>query len=736
MVPFLRRHLVPFSGPLALVLGLLLTAAPAEASGFLVPQPSPKPVPMPWSIESYCVDAVVRGPHARVTVEQVFRNLSGRQLEADYVFPLPPEAMVSSITLFEGGKGLEGRLLRAEEARRVYEEIVRRRKDPALLQYLGQNLYRVRVFPIGPGQTRKLVLKYDQTLGSDGGLTEFAYPLGAARLSARPIRTIAMRVDLETKAPLGPIYSPTHDVAVVRTAKNRADISYEGTSRGDPGDLLLYWSTTSRRIGAQLLTYWPKDEAQGYFLFLATPGSGMQTGPARPKHITFVVDTSGSMAGEKLEQVRAALKQVIGGLGAGDRFNVVAYHSSVLPLWERPRAADPGARQEALRFVDGLRAEGGTNIEGALRAALSAPRPKSMPSVVVFLTDGRPTMGETNPDKILASIAKANPDRATRMFVLGVGVDVNTVMLDRLALENKGAPAFVRPRENVEVKVSSLYGKIRHPVLTDVTLAARGMKAMDLLPQQLPDLFRGSELVVAGRYGAGGPVQLVLSGRDGDVEREFHYTLHAARKGDGLRSDFPARVWATRRIAQLLDAIRLHKKRDPELVNEIVRLSTKFGILTEYTSFLADETGVSHSAFAVNVRRAQKNLDGLASRAIGGSGWAQSANQVHRRGASRAPKPTSGYYLATEGDRDVKRVEVGGVRLVANRTFYYRGAKLGWVDVEVPDAAKPDEVITRWSPRFFELLRSTTRVENARLAQAGPLLLQVQGRVIRVVDPG
>jgi Ca-activated chloride channel family protein len=723
---------------LVLGLALLASAAPAEASGFLVPTPSsaqsPTSARMPWSIESYRVDVVVRGPHARITVEQVFRNLSSSRLEADYVFPLVPEAMVSSITLFEGRKGLEGRLLRDGEARRAYEEIVRRRKDPALLQYLGQNLYRVRIFPIEPGATRKLVLKYDQTLTSDAGLTELAYPLGATRFSAKPIRSIALRVDLETKAPLGPIYSPTHDVAVVRSSPNHAEVSYEGSSRGDPGDLLLYWSTTSRRIGAQLLTYWPKDEAQGYFLFLATPRASATPAAARPKHITFVVDTSGSMAGEKLEQVRAALKQVIGGLGAEDRFNVIAYHSSVVPLWEHPRPADPASRTEALAFVDGLGAEGGTNIEGALRAAMSVPRPRGMPSVVVFLTDGRPTMGETDTDKILASVARANTGRETRLFVLGVGVDVNTVMLDRLALENKGAPAFVRPRENVEVKVSSLYGKIRYPVLTDVTFEARGMQALDLLPASLPDLFRGSELVLAGRYRKGGPVEFVLSGRDAKVEREFHYTLHAARQGAGLRSDFPARVWATRRIAELLDAIRLHKQRDPELVNEIVRLSTKFGILTEYTSFLADETGVSHSALVVNAGRTLKNLDGLTVREVGGSGWAQSANQVARRGAARAPLPTRGYFLATEGDRDVRRVELGGVRLVANRTFYYRGTKIGWVDVDVPDAAKPAEVVTRWSPRFFELLRATTRAENTRLAQAGPLLLRVQGRVIRVVD--
>jgi len=313
-------------------------------------------------------------------------------------------------------------------------------------------------------------------------------------------------------------------------------------------------------------------------------------------------------------------------------------------------------------------------------------------------------------------------------------VDVNTVMLDRLALANRGAPAFVRPRENVEVKVSALYDKIRYPVLADVSFEVRGMKSSERLPATMPDLFRGSELVLAGRYAHGGPVEVVLSGRDGALEREYHYTLGAARRGAGLGSDFPARVWATRRIATLLDAIRLHHRRDDELVREIVRLSTRFGILTEYTAFLADERGVNHYDLALNTRRTLKNLVALTARVVGGAGLAQSANQVLRREALRAPSPAAGYYLATSGDRDVRRVALGGVRLVANRTFYYRGPGVGWVDVQVPDARRPAEVITRWSERFYQLLRSTTALENIRLSQRGPLLLQIQGRIIRLVD--
>ena len=717
--------------------GLVVATPAAEASGFLVPvDPAHNEKQRGWELEQYDVNVVVRGPHARVRVEQIFRNTGRRPLEADYVFPVPDGAMVSALTLFEGGRGLEGRLLKAEEARRIYEGIVRRQKDPALLQYLGQNIYRVRVFPIPPGEARKLVFSYDQTLRSDAGLTELVHPLGSTRLAAKPIASVRLRIDLQTNSPLGPIYSPTHDTAVTRLAKNRARIVYEGKPAADVDEFRLYWTTTTRQVGASLLTYWPKEEKQGYFLFLASPtvvAAGEVT--ERPKSITFVVDVSGSMGGEKLEQVRAALKQIIPSLGNADQFNVIAYHNRVFSLWPKPRVATAKAREEALLFVDALSAAGGTRIEGALLTALSAAAPPEMPSVVVFLTDGVATMGETDPEKILAMVKRHNGRHKRRIFVMGVGVDVNTVMLDRLALENHGVPTFVRPQENVEVKVSALYDKVRHPVLTDVRFDARGMKALDVLPDDLPDLFRGSEIVVAGRYARGGPVELVLAGRDGRLEREFHYTFAAARRGEGVANDFPARVWATRQIAELLDAIRLHKQEDPELVNEIVRLSTKYGILTEYTAFLADETGVSHAAVDMNVRRTQRNLDVLTQRTVGGVGVAQSVNNAARRSATRASTPSYGYFVATESDRDVQRVARSGVQNAGNRTFYWRGKTIGWVEAKVSAEKEPADVIERWSEPFYELLRNTTRAENARLAQAGPLLLEIQGRVVRIEDP-
>ena len=705
-------------------------ATTARADGFLVPTQPGRPVRGGWAVKSHRVDVTVQGPHARITVEEEFVNLGRTVLEAEYLFPLPQGAMVGAVTLFEGDRALEGRLLAADEARRAYEEIVRRQKDPALLEYLGRDLYRVSVFPIPAGQSRKVRLHYDQVLAADGGTYELRYPLNTEKFSAQPLHDVSVRVDLKADGPIGPVYSPTHEIAVARPAKDRAQASFEARDVRPDTDFLLYWSVSRTDVGASLLTWWPRDEDRGYFLFLAspTPPDGAARA-AKPKQITFVVDTSGSMAGEKMEQARAGLRQVIGALNDGDVFNVIAYDSSVRPLWAEPRLLTPETRAEALDFVAALKAVGGTNIEGALAAALTGNPASALPSAVVFLTDGRPTVGVTDPEAIAARAAAANKERGTRIFVLGVGVDVNAVLLDRLALDNHGAPAYVLPGQDVEVKVGGLYEKLRYPVLTDLRLDLGGIHATEMLPGVVPDLFRGSQVVIAGRYTKGGRRELVLAGKDGAVEREYHYLLDAAERGQGVRDDFPARVWATRRIAFLVDQIRLLGRREAELADEIVRLSTKFGILTEYTAFLADER-VDHFHVAENTRRAALELDTQGKAAEGGAGVAQSANQEERRGADRAPGAQR-FWRGARDDRDVEDQALAGVRQVANRTFYRRTQ--GWVDVQVRNADAWEVTYIRWSPTFFDLLKTTTPEENARLAQDGDLVLEIQGKVVRVV---
>jgi len=746
-------------------------APPARADGFLIPTRPDRRVRGDWAVTYHRVEARVDGQKARVRVDQEFLNLGHGPLEAEYVFPLPVGAMVEGVTLMVDGKPMEGRLLRADEARRIYDEIVRRQKDPALVEYVGRDFFRASIFPIPGGGTRQLVLQYEHLLVKDGETVEFLYPLNTEKFSARPLRDVRVAVDVTSATGVGAVYSPTHDVVVTRPDGRSAKILFEAKEVRPETDFLVYWGEAKGDVGAALLTHWPRGEDRGYFLLLASPTlSDDARAVARSKDVTLCVDVSGSMAGVKMEQTRAALKQVVAGLNDGDAFNLIAYSNGVIPLWDAPKRVTPDTRKEAMDFVETLRAMGGTNIDGALQLALRQPPTDGLPRLVLFLTDGRPTMGETtDTDEIVKRAAALNKDGKVRIFTYGVGVDVNALLLDRLALGNHGVPTYVRPAEDVERKVASMYDKMRFPILTDVRVDFGGISPSEVLPGSAPDLFRGGQIVLAGRYRKGGPADVVISGRDGEEGREFHYKMSAGAEGQGLRDDFPARVWAVRRIAELIDQIRISKRQDRELVDEIVRLSTRFGIMTEYTSFLADET-VDHGRIADNRVRAGEELRRSLADAESpdAGGFAAGANQSGRRGAEKMPAPAAspppaadsapggaaragagggtggavgapGLLKASGGKRDVEALELGAnLRQVANRAFYKRAGvqskSYAWVDAEVKDQGKVDEVVQRWTPRFYELLATTTSDENVRLSQEGDLLLLLAGRNVFVTD--
>ena len=735
--PSMSVSVYPLRFALLLAGVLLALASEASAAGFLVQVPGgqgPAPRERRWQLESEQVEAIFSEPFARITAMQVFRNESSAPLNVRYVFPAPHGATVSGLALFERGRSVSVRALKAEEGRELITSLLRTRREPALIAYLGRPMYEAVLEPLPAESTTTLTLKYEQKLPTDAGVSEWIHEVTGAFAGPPEGVGFALHLELKTGTHLGPVYAPSYDVRIRRSFSGTAT-TLKTRLRVDDPPIALYWSTSGNSVGATLLTHWPEGEKQGYFLFLAEPAHRAAIGRViRPKTIHFAIDASGSMSGEKLAQVKAALKQAIATLNPKDRFNVVAFNNAVVSLWERPQVFAPEAMRQAFAFIDRLRTAGGTNMEAALATVLGAGAHESgTPAMVVFLTDGRPTLGEVDADKLVSSVA----GRHTRIFSLGVGVDVNSVLLDRLALETRGVPEYVQPREDVERKVASLYQKIRFPVLSDIAFDFANMGASQVLPERPADLYRGSRVVLAGRYDKPGQVELVLRGRVGSFTREYRYILKAASAGQGVSNDFPARVWATRRIAALIDSIRLYKEQDPALVAEIARLSRRFGVVTEYTLYL---TGEPHEAAAPGTpqEKTGRSLRAQTPHSVGNMAWAQSKSQTLRRSATRVPRRERELYLAGSNDRDVQTLELedesgAWPRVIANRTFFFREDR-GWVDVGVSNASRIDERIVRWSARFFDLLGRTTPAENARLAQRGDVLLRVDNRTLHVVD--
>jgi Ca-activated chloride channel family protein len=706
---------------LALALVIFLESAAALADGIMIPPPD-IPLRDAFAIRFHRVTVDINGGVARTEIDQEFENLTGRRIEADYVFPIPQGAALENFAIWVGGDKVTGAVLPAGEARSIYEGIVRAQRDPALLEYVGNDAFRARIFPIEPGERKRVQLSYTQVLRADSGLYEYVYPLNTEKFSAQLIGDVAVSGKIESTVPIKTVYSPSHAISVNRKDDLHSTFSYEETNVRPAVDFVLYYSVDDREIGASLLAYDADDSEDGFFLATLTPRVAAAGRKTIAKDFIFVLDKSGSMSDDnKISQAKEALRFVLRNLNEGDRFNVIAYSDE---LWEcfsgGLRDYTGPARDEALAFVDQFDAAGGTNINEALLRAFGMLSGESSerPEYVVFLTDGLPTVGITDEAEIERNATGANK-RSARLFAFGVGYDVNTHLLDKLSEGNHGVTEYVRPNESIEVKVSSFYAKISSPVLTGVKLGIHGANISELYPREMPDLFKGEQVVLAGRYAPGsGGATIVLTGQVDGETKVFSYPVNFASRGS---YNFVPRVWASRKIGFLTDEIRLHGMND-ELVGEIVRLSKRYGIITEYTSFLIREDDMlfaPEEAQAEMLRDAGTHLAEAKSGAAG-VGQAQTSQRLKGQvaggqGAANAP---AAYYDAAGEEVQVQTVQYAGDLTFFNADGYWTDSRYD------PDKQKLIEV-KAFSDAYFALL-----------ADGGPLgkLLSQGDQVIVVLD--
>src|SRR5688500_13214947 len=554
-----------------------------------VPPPHWHPRPIhrltPLEIRSVKATATIKEQVAQTKIEQEFYNPNPRQLEGTFILPLPKGAHLEKFRMEVNGKMTDAELLSAEKAKGIYEEIVRKAKDPALLEYVRRDLLKVRIFPIEPNSTKKIEVSYTQLLKSDGGLVSYSIPLNTAKYCSTPVKNFSLKLEVESGTPLKTIYSPTHNVEVLRHGSKTATIGMEQAEMSGNKDVELFYSAEKSELGMSLLTY-KKSGDDGYFMLFASPGFDSGTKKNIPKDVVFVLDTSGSMSGKKLEQAKKALTFCIQNLNDEDRFEVIRFSTETEALFREMRKVSDTSRKEAETFVTNLKTIGGTAINDALRTALeTGDKESKRPKLIVFLTDGLPTVGDTSVEGILKTVADRSKGN-TRIFAFGVGTDVNTHLLDRIAEETRAASQYVLPDEDMEVKVSSFFSKINDPVLADLALDFGQIKTGRIHPGKLPDLFKGQQLIVIGRYKEGEKSKVTLSGKIGEEEKKFTEALQFER--EETKHEFIPRLWATRRVGFLLEEIR-HRGENGELKEEVTQLAKQYGIVTPYTSYLVTE---------------------------------------------------------------------------------------------------------------------------------------------------
>ena len=721
--------------------------AVAQAQGVIVPGPCercprpPRPFPLPRSlpIASIKIDTKIQLQVATTHVEQVFRNDTDAMMEGTYLFPIPEAASIAEFAIWDGNRRLVGEVRSREEARRIYDEIVRRQRDPGLLEYAGKDLFQASIFPILPHSDKKLEITYTQVVHAESGTVAYRYPLGTGR-QITPIGSVAGRVEVESKDPLRNVYSPTHVIDVKRNNDRRSVVSFETEKGKELQDFQLFYTISKEDFGLTLLTH-REAGRDGYFLMMISPKDDWSEQEYSAKDVVFVVDTSGSMAEEgKMEKARSALLYGIRILRPQDRFNVISFAGEEHLMEAGLVAADEQGRQRGEAFVKSLKPVGGTNINQSLLASLRQFKDGDRPKILVFMTDGLPTVDETNVSRIVDNVRKSIKP-GIRLFTFGVGYDVNTTLLDKIAAENGGMADYVEPKEDLEVKVSNFFTKVNYPVLTDLNLDFGGVKTDLIYPRGIPDVFRGSQVTLIGRYSnpaALEAIKLKLSGKANSAIKSYTYdSLRFPLREDA--NDYLPRLWATRRVGWLMEQIRANGEQK-ELRDEVVDLGTRYGIVTPYTSYLALE-GRETSLNSVAPRQGQvmdlpMNRRGVVS---GGLSGAPKAAPPGVGQASETVTITSGAEAValSKATRDqIQEVRVkdddakSAVRRVGGKTFYLINDV--WTDSELKvDDKLPETTLTFGSEAYFDLIKQKPKLADY-FSLGERVVVVFEGRVYRV----
>jgi len=697
-------------------------------------------------INGVIVGVVIRDQIASTMMEIRLRNPGPVRQEAELLVPVPDGAVVRGFSFQGSGAEPSARLLPRDEGRQTYERLVAQARDPALLEFAGFNLVRSSVFPVEPGGTQAVRLTYDHLLTATGDRVDYVLPRSESVEYTVPWK---IAVKMTSATPIAAIYSPSHQLRTVRPKPSVAAVELAQGAGTEPGPFRLSFLRERADLSASLFAYPDPKVGGGYFLLLA----GLPSRPAKSdsaglrREVTLVIDRSGSMRGEKLAQVREAALQVLAGLDDGEAFNIILYNEGVDPLADRPVRKSRATIKDATAFLEGMTARGGTNIHDALLEALRQPPTDGTLPIVLFMTDGLPTVGQTSETAIRELARKGNP-HGRRIFTFGVGVDVNTPLLEKIAYESRATTAFILPGEDVEVKVAAVFRRLQGPVLADPILAIgeteSRRRARELIPARLPDLFEGDQIVLLGQYTGLEPLEFSLRGNYRGVPRVFQFRLSLDQAT--TRNGFVPRLWASRKIGLLVDAIReqggapgvvsLEAKGSSnpatrELVDEIVRLSTEFGILTEYTAFLARE-GTDFSQ-KDRVLSEAENL--FRNRAIQTRSGLSSANQDlnnQNQKSLSCVNPRNKFWDAT-----MNEVATATVQQVCDLAFYKRHDR--WVDSRlVTNTAdvRPAKVITFGSEEFRDLAAKLAREgRQGSIALRGDILMLVDGQPVLIKAP-
>ena len=732
------------------LLALIVVPAVTSAQGIIIPR---CPVERPDGPTARCfptqpavvrtvsdVRVELRDRVLRYEVEERFVNRGGGLGEVDYVFPLPKGAAFRDLKLSIDGQMVAGETLNATEARQIYEDIVRRQRDPALVEWMGHGMLRVRIFPFNPGEERRIIVRFESVAGREGDAMRVDYFRGTTTATAGTGNRekgsglggrTNFQLTYRAGGELGEAYSPTHELDIQRDeAVRRVAIR-----SGGPDVTVLVAMRRTNAASVALLANARRDEA-GYALITVTPPADVASARL-PRDVTFVMDVSGSMSGRKMEQAKAAGRHLLRSLNRKDRFRLIDFSTDVRTFRDGYSFATEENVREAERYLERLEANGSTNISGALEEALRTadrkletqdrgPQSDDRLSLVLFMTDGAATVGLREPAAIAAQAARMRRD--TRIFSFGIGSDVNVGLIEQLALEGRGTPHFVRPEEDVERAVGLVATQLRQPLLTDVRISIDGnIRLSRMYPQSPIDVFAGEDLVLLARYEGSGDANVVVTGRSGN--REVRWSAPRRFPREESENAFVPRLWATQRIGWLASEKR-KSGGNAEIDAEIRGLGERFGIPTEFTSYLVKEPGMVASGGAVRRDTQTRGVAGGMG-ALGVPAAQPSATvfeaargaAMQRAAKSEAAADMSAGYADSNSARQV-------LRRAGTRMFNREGER--WTDALMKPGLQVYKV-KAYSRSYFTLLEKLPELREA-FAIGDRVLVSGKAVAVEVVD--
>jgi Ca-activated chloride channel family protein len=710
------------------------------------------------AISAVDVDVRLWDTLATTTIVMTVHNSGAARSQARVVLPVPDGSAIRTFGIDGIGAEPTAELLEREEATRRYNEIVRSMVDPGLLEFVGNSMIQSSVFPVEPGESREMTIVYEQTLDAHRGRVEYVLPRSSGYGSGAI--EWSLDIELESLSPMGPVFSPSHPIVSKPTGERTMRVGVPMLD--EPGAFRLYAMLGSDETATTLL-YPDSDGAEsGYFMFVADVPEPTMDRAILPREVTIVIDRSGSMGGEKIEQARESAKQIIRGMRKGERVRIVDYSDDVRSFSSESVAIDRESIPKLIEYIDNIEARGGTNLHDAIVEAVGSAAANAHLSMVLFLTDGLATVGVTDEASIRKAAAEHN-DANRRVFTFGVGYDVNAPLLDGLALDTRAESTFVLPGEDVEIKVGQVFHKLEGPVMTYPELVAYGNEGIGyrkveggdgksypysyssahqielqmVEPRELGDLYAGSRVVVLGRYEGleDGAARMLMHTTRSAVDFSVRFGARSimssfSREDATVRHAFIARLWAQRRIDSLINEIRLAGasggEPNEELVDEIVRLSLDHGIMTEYTAFLAhEELGIEvarerdATGASFGTRAAQDEILTLNDQRSGKAGVAQSANRKNMEAETlqqQVDADTQGVYAGGRVqamtaqksnsylDSSMGRVRIQTVQRGVGSTMYKKQGR--WVDAQLGEhaAEAPDVVIAFDDEAYWELV--------------------------------